>query len=232
MPVLTLSPILLAIAAALVMYQVSAWRSARSLDTNSTPLVDPRLTPVLRRLARALDLADLRVHVLEVEPVNGLAAPDGRIFLTRGFMRRHAAGEITTEELASVVAHELGHVALGHSRRRMIDFSAANAIRTVLIMTIGRFIPGFGVMIAGALTGLLTARLSRQDEYEADAYAAALMTKAGLGTTPQINLLAKLERLAGAGGGTPVWLLSHPRSADRIAAIRTLDARWSVPATR
>jgi putative metalloprotease len=44
--------------------------------------------------------------------------------------------------MASVIAHEMGHVALGHARRRMIDFSGQNALRTALIMVLGRFIPG------------------------------------------------------------------------------------------
>ena len=61
------------------------------------------------RLGEALDLPPIRAHVYHVDEVNGLAAPDGRIFLTRGFITKLDAGEVTPEELASVVAHELGH---------------------------------------------------------------------------------------------------------------------------
>jgi putative metalloprotease len=160
--------------------------------------------------------------------VNGLAAPDGRIFLTRGFYNKYRSGEVTGEELASVVAHELGHVALGHSRRRMIDFSGQNAIRVVLASVLGRFIPGVGIWLANMVAGLLAARLSRQDEYEADAYAAALLTKAGIGTEPQKSLFLKLEGLTGMGGrGVPAWLMSHPKTADRVRAIEALEARWA-----
>lgn len=223
---LTLTPILMAIAAAVVMYHFSAWNTARELDARSSPLADPKLDPVFRRLANALDLPRLKVNIYEVDPINGLAAPDGRIFLTRGFYRKYQSGEITAEELASVVAHELGHVALGHSKRRMTDFSGQNAIRTALSMVLGRFIPIVGILIANMLTRMLAAHLSRSDEYEADAYAAALMTKAGLGVTPQMSLLAKLDRLTGAGGGAPVWLASHPAGPKRIEAIRALDHGW------
>ncbi|NIL97560.1 MAG: M48 family metalloprotease, partial [Planctomycetales bacterium] len=80
--------------------------------------------------------------------VNGLAAPDGRIFITRGFFNKYRAGEVTADELASVIAHELGHVALGHTRRRMIDFSGQNALRTALGMILSRLLPGFGVYVA------------------------------------------------------------------------------------
>jgi putative metalloprotease len=223
---LQLTPILLAIAAGLVMYHFSAWRTARELDARSRPLVDRRLAPVFDRLARALDLDRLAVHVYEIDPINGLAAPDGRIFLTRGFLRRFDAGEISAEELASVVAHELGHVSLGHARRRMVDFSGQNAIRVVLATVLGRIVPGVGALAANGLTALLAARLSRQDEYEADAWAAALMTRAGFGVDPQVSLLSKLDHIAGAGGGAPAWLASHPKGAERIAAIRRLEAGW------
>ena len=44
------------------------------------------------RMAAALDLPAIKVHVFDVDPVNGLAAPDGRIFLTRGFVQKYRAG--------------------------------------------------------------------------------------------------------------------------------------------
>ncbi|MBK1635975.1 M48 family metalloprotease [Rhodovulum adriaticum] len=224
---LKLTPILLAVLYALAMYRFSAWRTGRELDTRSTELADARLKALTDRMAQALDLPRIRVNIYEIEPVNGLAAPDGRIFLTRGFYDRYRAGEVTAEELASVIAHELGHVALGHTRRRMIDFSGQNALRTALAMILSRFLPGIGIYIANALTTLLAARVSRKDEYEADAYAAALLTKAGIGTAHQKSLFAKLEDLAGSRGGVvPAWLMSHPATADRIRAIETLESRW------
>ena len=225
---LKFTPILMAIVYAMVMYKFSAWRTKAELDQKSSELADPELKRLTDQMAGALDLPRVRVHIYEIEPVNGLAAPDGRIFLTRGFYQKYRDGEVTGEEMASVIAHELGHVALGHSRRRMIDFSGQNALRTALMMILGRFLPGIGVMIANALTTMLAARLSRSDEYEADAYASALLTKSGIGTEAQKSLFHKLENLTGAHGAKmPVWLMSHPKTADRIAAIEKLEARWN-----
>jgi putative metalloprotease len=225
-----LSALLLAVGYGIVMWGFSAWRLKRQMDQTSTPLADPVLERELGRLAEVLEVERIRVNVHEVDPVNGMAAPDGRIFITRGFLRKYHAGEVTAAEIASVVAHELGHVALGHARRRLIDFSGQNAIRVVLAGVLGRFIPGLGVAIANALASLVAARLSRQDEYEADAYAAALLTKAGIGTAPQKTLFQKLERLTGMGGrGMPAWLMSHPKTEERIAAIEVLEDRWGTP---
>ena len=225
---LKFAPILLAVIYGLAMYRFSVWRTSRELDQLSSELADPKLQPIMNALAKALDVPRVRVNIYEIEPVNGLAAPDGRIFITRGFYKKFLDGEVSGEELASVIAHELGHVALGHSRRRMIDFSGQNALRTALAMVIGRFVPGVGPWIANTLTSLLAARLSRSDEYEADAYAAALLTKAGVGVAPQISLFRKLDALTQSQAGrAPAWLLSHPKTDDRIAALEKLEARWT-----
>ena len=226
---LRFAPILLALLYGIAMYRFSVWRTSKELDAKSTELADPILKSLTQDLARVLDLPRIKVHIYEIEPVNGLAAPDGRIFITRGFFNKYRAGDVTAAELASVIAHELGHVALGHSRRRMIDFSGQNAMRTALAMVLGRFIPGVGPLLAGALMSLLAAKLSRKDEYEADAYASALLTKAGIGTAPQISLFKKLETLTGArGASTPAWTMSHPKTEMRIKAIESNTHKWKI----
>lgn len=226
---LKFSPILIALLYGYVMFRFSAWRTSRELDSKSTELADPKLRRLVSDLASALDLPRVKVHIYEIEPVNGLAAPDGRIFITRGFYRKFVDGEVSANEMASVIAHELGHVALGHSRRRMIDFSGQNAMRVALGMVLSRFLPGIGGYIASGLTSLVAARLSRGDEYEADEYAAALLTKAGIGTAAQKSLFEKLEKLTASNAGrAPAWLLSHPKTSERIAAIEKLEEKWRV----
>lgn len=224
-----LTPILLALVYGVGMYMISAFRTRRELDAKSTELVDPRLNTELQKLAGALDLDRIKVNVYEIEPVNGLAAPDGRIFITRGFYNRYRQGSVSAQEMASVIAHELGHVALGHTRKRMIDFSGQNALRTALAVFLSRFLPGIGVLIANGLATLLAARMSRTDEFEADAYASALLVQAGIGTGPQKSLFHKLDDLTKSPTGkTPAWMLSHPKSDVRIAAIEKNEVKWGL----
>jgi putative metalloprotease len=220
-------PLLLMVAYGFAMYRFSVWRTLKTLDAQSRPLDEPGIIKLTDRMAAALDLPAIKVHIFDVDPVNGLAAPDGRIFLTRGFVQKYRAGVVSAEEMASVIAHELGHVALGHSRRRMIDFTGQNAVMMVLATFLSRLIPGFGVFIAQAITRALAAHLSRGDEHEADAYASALLVKAGIGTEPQKSLFRKLGALTGSGAaGVPAWLMSHPSTEDRIRAIEAREARW------
>ena len=92
---LKVTPILLALLYGLIMYRFSVWRTEKALDAQSTELADPRLKALCDRMADALDLPRIRVHIYEIEPVNGLAAPDGRIFITRGFYNKYRAGEVS-----------------------------------------------------------------------------------------------------------------------------------------
>ncbi|WP_022707497.1 M48 family metallopeptidase [Paracoccus zeaxanthinifaciens] len=224
---LKLTPLILMLLYVLAMWFFSAWRLHKELNRYSTPLSDGRLTPLMDRMSRAMGVPPIRALIHEVAPVNGLAAPDGRIFLTRGFMDKLDQGEVTPEELASVIAHELGHVSLGHSRRRMIDFAGQNAVRMLLAGILGRVLPGVGAWVANIVATAIAARLSRQDEFEADRFAAALLIKAGIGTDPQISLFRKLDTLTGARAAPPAWAMSHPPAAKRIEAIQAQEARWT-----
>jgi putative metalloprotease len=222
-----LLPIILTVAYAVISMRFSVWRTKAMLDQKSRPLRDPQIGALTDRMASALGMKSITVNVFEDDMVNGLAGPDGRIFITRGFLNRMAGGHVTPEEIASVVAHELGHVALGHSRRRMIDFTGQNVVMVLLTSVLNRFLPGIGMVIANLVAGAVRARLSRRDEFEADAYATALLLKAGIGAAPQKSLFAKLDRLTGgSAGAVPAWLMSHPKSAERIAAIESNEARW------
>jgi metalloprotease len=222
-------PVLLAIGYGIAVYWFSAWRTRSILTQQSRPLTDDRLNALTQRLADALEVPAIKVHVFDVDQVNGLAAPDGRIFITRGFLTKYKHGFVTAEEMASVIAHELGHVALGHSKRRMIDVTGQNAVFVALSALLSRFLPFIGIWIAQMISTALAAGLSRKAEHEADAYASALLVKAGIGTASQKSLFRKLERLIGQeGAGPPDWLRSHPKTEDRIAQIEAREARWTV----
>lgn len=207
------------------MWRMATSRMKRELDQNSCPVDDPALEAVIRRLGRQVGVKHLQANLYAMEAVNGLAAPDGRIFITSGLFDRYKRGHFTAQEVGSVIAHELGHVARGHSQRRMIDWTGQNAARMALGMILSRFIPIIGYYIASFLTSLVITRLSRRDEFEADEYASALMMKAGIGTGPQIAMFEKLSKLSPGPAGV-AWLASHPPTAERIGAIRARAATW------
>lgn len=222
-----LIPILLIVGYGLAVWLFSARRIGAQLEATSRPLADPALRQALVPLATALNLPRIPVGILQDDTVNGLAAPDGKVYITRGFIQKYRQGLVDAEEIASVVAHELGHVALGHSRRRMIDYTGQSVLRLLLIGLIGRFLPFIGIWIANSIATAFAARLSRRDEFEADEWASALMIKSGYGTAPQKSLFGKLDHLTGANGAAiPAWLRTHPKTPERIKAIEANETRW------
>jgi putative metalloprotease len=127
-----LLPILLLIIGVFAMVKISAWQSGKQLRRTSKPLMNDQVEALFKRLARTAGIENIEVRLLDMPVVNGLATPSGEIYITRGLFRKFQAGRITAAELASVVAHEMGHLALGHTKRRIIDVTGAQTIHMVL----------------------------------------------------------------------------------------------------
>lgn len=222
-----LIPLIMALITSVVITRFNLWKTRAELTARSRPMLHPPIAIQAERLARAMDVP--RIDVLEYDnpEVNGFADADGRIFLTTGFLKRYGSGEVTAEELASVIAHELGHVAQGHVKKRMRDGMGHQTAVMMSNIFLARFLPFIGPWLASRAAEALMARQSREHEFQADAWASALLLKSGIGTEPQKSLFRKLNRLSGgAGDGIPAWLRSHPTTADRIAAIERNETRW------
>ncbi|MFQ5566289.1 MAG: M48 family metallopeptidase, partial [Paracoccaceae bacterium] len=216
-----LVPILLIVIGVFIMLRISSWRTGKTLRRRSRPLLNDQIEALLGRLARTAGIDRVEVRLLEMPVVNGLATPSGEIYITSGLFRKFQTGRITAPELASVVAHEMGHLALGHTRRRIIDVTGAQTIHLVLGSLLNRFLPVLGWIVARWVAAFVVTRLTRKDEFEADAYATALMVKSGLGAEPQARMLEKLLELAPEAAVEETnWLASHPPVAERADMIR------------
>jgi putative metalloprotease len=205
---------------------------SRRLKKNSFPLQDPVFQLHLDSFCKALDLNHLQIKILNEQQINGLVAPDGNIYITQGFIDKYNSGQVSSAEIASVIAHELGHLALGHTKKRMVTFSAISALTFALSTILSRVVPYLGSVAGRYLSQLVLAGLSRRDEFQADAYASALLVKAGIGIVPQISLLEKINTLTGAITPKITWTLSHPSPTDRIKAIRELTYNWIEDASK
>jgi putative metalloprotease len=222
-----LIPILLMIIGIFAMVRISAWQSGKQLLRTSRPLLNDQIDALLHRLANTAGIDKVEVRLLDMPVVNGLATPSGEIYITRGLFRKFQTGRISAAELASVVAHEMGHLALGHTKRRVIDVSGAQMVHIILGSILNRFIPILGWIVARWVATFMSTRLSRKDEFEADAYATALMIRSGLGAEPQARMLEKLKDLVPETSAQETnWLASHPPVTERALAIRANAERW------
>ena len=208
-------------------YKFTTSRLVKKLESQSSPMKDPIINALIKKIAFSLELSKIEIYILEDLNLNGLASPDGKVFITRGFMDKYYSGFVSAEELIGVVAHELGHLALGHTKKRIVTYTTQNFLQMSLGLLLSRIIPFVGNYISSMILKLITAKISRMDEYEADKYATAVMLKIGLGINPLVNLFNKLENLQNDYKHSLTWLQSHPNPSDRILAIKKLNDYWS-----
>jgi len=157
----------------------------------------------------------LKVIVLDHPLVNAFALPGGHVVLFRGLIDK-AGGP---DEVAAVLAHEIGHVAARDPTR--IALRTAGSIGVLGLL--------FGDFAGGAVVLFLTERMiqasyTREAEAAADDFAIALMADADVAP----GALARFfERLAEDGGETPdivTHFMSHPDLGDRIAKAAAVPA--------
>ena len=184
----------------------------------TTPAGDAALGKLTARLLdEDAALPEIRFAVVDHEMPNAFAAPGGRIVLFRGLLDIAE----TPEEIASVLAHELGHTAHRDPIRLTLR-SAGSA--GVLTLVLGDATGGaFAAVMAEALIG---ARHSRAAEAAADVYAHGMMAGANMAPAALGTLFARMADEVPEMPGALKHFSSHPDFADRIAA-----ADGAAPAT-
>ena len=152
---------------------------------------------------------DYRLEFRHGEDVgaNAFALPSGIVVMTDELVELSQSDD----ELAAVLAHEVGHVVHRHSLRMLLQNSATS----ILMVAIVGDISSASVLVASVPTVLVQAKHSRQFEEEADDYAYAWLDRAGISRR---NFGAILERLEEKYGGKdiPSWISSHPPTAQRV----------------
>jgi beta-barrel assembly-enhancing protease len=157
----------------------------------------------------------LRVDVLDVAQTNAFALPGGRVFLFRPVIER--AGD--PDEIAGVLAHEIGHVIHRDSMRGLIH---DGTLSLIIAAVLGDFTGGSTVAMLGNM--MLGSAYSRENESEADRVSVDLMRRAGADPRA-INRF--FQRLATKEPGKRTIFdafSSHPITAERIAEVEKLAA--------
>ena len=171
--------------------------------------------------------SDFTVALLNSPVENAFAIPGGYIYITRqlvGLMNSEA-------ELASVMGHEVGHVAARHSAGRQRTASIGGILAGVVGAVAGN--GALGQLVgAGAqqAAGLYTLSYGRNQEYQADTLGVRYSTAAGYNPYGMANALTALSgetaleaRIAGRdANAVPTWASTHPNDATRIARARQL----------
>ncbi len=153
-----------------------------------------------------------RFFVIEDSSLNAFAVPGGSIFLHSGLIQRVD----TSDELASVVAHEIVHVNARH-------FAAlsSNTNATMLIGMLGVFLaPVLGPAALAGPAVAMTQQLefSRQMEEQADNLGVVYLARAGYDPEAAVAFMKRMYRERTLNPvGRPSYLLTHPLTRKRIA---------------
>jgi predicted Zn-dependent protease len=210
--------------------QISALR-----DTETELLFKDISRPLIQ--AAGLDPNSVSVVLLNDPEINAFVATGQTVYIQSGLLI--AADNVN--QLQGVIAHELGHVAGGHSIRfregegQASKISIATMILGALAMAAGAGGAGMGVMAMGqqAATSKLLA-FSRAQEATADQAGASYLSKAGISGKGMLDFFAKLqnEEYRLAIYDTDSYARTHPLSSERIQALEQLlkkDPAWSKP---
>ena len=176
------------------------------------------LARLIGRLEAAAGLPiPLDVKVVRRSEPNAVALPGGHIYVFEGLVGKSASAD----ELAGVIAHEIGHVAHRDGTRSILQ---AAGLSFLFGMLLGDFVGG-GAVVLGA-RAVLQSSYSREVEGGADRYGVDLMSRAG--GDPRA-LGAVLTRIAGAIHPGLQILRDHPDTKARVAVINDLAASAAPP---
>ncbi|MCP5367559.1 MAG: M48 family metallopeptidase [Hyphomicrobiales bacterium] len=172
---------------------------------------DAALRALTDRLLGGRDLGLTRIEVVNSKMVNALALPGGYIMVMRGLLDQ--AG--SPDELAGVVAHELGHVQRRHALIVTLERAGSAAVIGLLLgdVTGGTVLAALGQALVGASYG-------REAEREADAIGIEIMQRAGGDPGALALFFDRLRRKEGDLAKSMGLFSTHPASEDRIRILR------------
>ena len=151
------------------------------------------------------------VNLIEQNTVNAFCMPGGKIAFFTGILSKL---QLTDDEVAMVMGHEIAHALREHARERMAKSTLSNYGGQIIG---GLLLGQAGQQLGAQAGGLLTLKFSRDDESEADLVGMELAARAGYDPRAGITLWQKMS--AQSKGAPPAWFSTHPSSKSRIKAI-------------
>jgi Zn-dependent protease with chaperone function len=169
------------------------------------PAVISRVTVLFTRVNKELKVP-IVVFLRNTQVVNAWTEGD-RMDITLGALK------FDDDTVSFIMAHELSHAKLKHSRNRKV---LSGAITGIMIV-VGSIIPGAG-LLNHAINPAVVNNFSKENELEADKLASETCLNLGIPISKQVEIMNALRSLSGPGGG--FWA-QHPSWDDRISNVST-----------
>ncbi len=178
-----------------------------------------RLRRIGNRLAQVSDRQDYIYHFYLVEnnEMNAFTTPGGNIYFFTGLMDKLK----TDDQIAAVLAHEIGHCAARHTIKKFQAAIGYNIIGGIVLSQLEtrEQVQRIAALSTDMIMNLIFSAYSRQDEYQADRLGVKYMYLAGFNMNGMIETLEVLKRES-KGPNVPLLLRSHPFLEDRIKLVK------------
>ena len=180
------------------------------------PLIQKRVEDIGRKIAAVCDRKEIDYHfnVLDDEEVNAVSLPGGYVYINKGLIDKVA----NDDELAGVIAHEVGHIVARHSIKKLQAMQGYSILRLLVAAAPGSGQAGNAADLA--FLELLTG-YSREDELLADQLGVRYERLAGYDPHGMINFLLKLQEINRRKPLRPKsYFKTHPYVPDRIRVVK------------
>ncbi len=154
-----------------------------------------------------------QVMLLNSKDINAFCMPGGKIAFYTGILEKL---QLTDDEVAMIMGHEMAHALREHARERMGKTTATRLGVNLLSGLLGLGNTGDALLGMGAQ--LLTLKFGREDESEADLVGMELAARAGYDPRAGVSLWQKMA--AASKGAPPQFLSTHPSGSTRISDIQ------------
>ncbi len=155
------------------------------------------------------------INLIGSKQINAFCMPGGKIAFYTGILDQL---QLTDDEAAMVMGHEMAHALREHARARIGKTTATSAGLSIAAQLLG--LGDLGNAAARLGTQLISLKFSREDETEADLVGLELAARAGYQPSAGATLWQKMGQASG-GGSNASFLSTHPSGPDRI---RQLEA--------
>lgn len=173
------------------------------------------------------------ITLVESDQVNAWALPGGKIAINRALVSQCRV----PDELASVIAHEIGHADRGHGLAQIRNQALLSSAGNVGKDALGAWMGGAGAIgtevlstLEGPLYSMVLSGYSRDHEFEADAHILKIFERTGHDPDKADDFFHTLLRLhPQADTATTSLFSTHPGTTERIAKIEQAAAKATRP---
>ncbi len=173
------------------------------------------LKTIGEKVARVSHRNNLKYHfyIIDEDQMNAMAIPGGHIFIYKGLLNR-----VSQQELAFVLAHEIGHISARHSLKKLGASLGFNILAATLLR---RPEQATAKQMVNQLYDLVAMGYSRSDELQADSLGFDYVLAAGYNPKAAISLFEKFIQESKKSPRVPIYLKSHPHAEERIKNIES-----------